>query len=85
LLKLLAKKGSKEILLELRKEPRRYKELEELLTPKINKRTLARRLIELETAGLISRRVSAERPPSTTYELTAKGKEALKLIIKLEK
>jgi DNA-binding HxlR family transcriptional regulator len=85
LLKLLAKKGSKEILLELRKEPRRFKELKELLTPKINERTLARRLIELETAGLLSRKVSAKRPPSTIYELTERGKEALKLIIKLEK
>ncbi|MEM2144349.1 MAG: helix-turn-helix domain-containing protein [Candidatus Jordarchaeaceae archaeon] len=84
-MKIIAKKGSEEVLLALQKGPRKFKELEEALAPKINRRTIARRLIELETAGLILRKISAYRPPSTTYELTEKGKETLKLIIKLEK
>ncbi|MEM3827952.1 MAG: helix-turn-helix domain-containing protein [Conexivisphaerales archaeon] len=82
---MLAKKGCEEVLLALQKGPRKFNELEELLTPKINRRTLARRLVELERAGLIARRVSPDRPPSTMYELTRKGKEVLRLIIKLEK
>jgi DNA-binding HxlR family transcriptional regulator len=85
LLKLLAKKGSKEILMELQRRPKRFNELEESLKSKINKRTLSRRLKELETAGLVLREVSAERPPSTTYKLTPKGIEALRLVIKLER
>jgi len=85
LLKTIAKKGGEEILLELLRGPKRFKELEESLMPKTNRRTIARRLKELETTGLISRTVSTERPPSTTYELTDKGKEILKLIIKLRK
>ena len=71
--------------MELQKGPRRFNELVNSLRPSVVRRTLARRLKELENAGLITREITAERPPAATYKLTEKGIERIKLIVELEK
>ena len=52
---------------------------------KINSRTLANRLKKLEEEGLLDREVINERPPTTAYKLTNKGKKVIELIAKLNK
>lgn len=42
---------------------------------KINPRTLAARLLFLEKAGLIEKKVYSEYPPRTEYTMTKKGKD----------
>jgi DNA-binding HxlR family transcriptional regulator len=84
LLELLAKKGNKDILLALEKGPRRFTELLNSLEPRIARRTLARRLRELEGFGVITRKLPDE-PPGVLYSLTKKGRERIKLIVELEK
>ena len=42
--------------------------------------TLAQRLVELEDAGLLERRVVDARPPRVEYRLTSRG-EHLKLVV----
>ena len=41
----------------------------------VNPRTLSARLDELEEAKIITKKVFAEVPPRTEYELTAKGRD----------
>ena len=51
----------------------------EILTgvPELSDRLLSERLKELEEAGIVSREVLPQRPPSVRYALTPKG-QALK-------
>ena len=49
----------------------------------VNSKTLSDRLKELETFGLISRKVYAEIPPRVEYSLTVKGKTLRKAILPL--
>jgi DNA-binding HxlR family transcriptional regulator len=48
---------------------------------RIPPRTLAARLVELEAAGILERRVIASRPPTVEYRLTAQG-ERLGVVVK---
>ena len=50
---------------------------------KIPPRTLAVRLVELERAGLLERRLVDARPPHVEYRLTGKGKELKALLAAL--
>jgi DNA-binding HxlR family transcriptional regulator len=84
LLELVSKKGTKEILLALEKEPKKYTELLDSLRPRITRRTLARRLRELESFNLVKRELP-EKPPGVLYVLTPVGKQRIKLIKELEK
>ena len=59
--------------------PRRFGELR-LDIPKISARVLSARLRELETIGVIARRVVPSTPPSTEYELTDLGQELVPAI-----
>jgi DNA-binding HxlR family transcriptional regulator len=52
---------------------------------KVSTKTLSERLKELEEEGLIRRELLTTRPPRSVYTLTNKGREALRLINKLEK
>jgi DNA-binding HxlR family transcriptional regulator len=60
-------------------EPRRFGELRHDI-PKISARVLSARLRELETRGLISRRLLDTSPPSAEYALTPFGRELLPAI-----
>jgi len=72
-------------LLALEKSPKKFNELlDSLQPPRISRRTLARRLRELENFGLIERELP-KKPPGVLYVLTSDGKQKIKLIKELEK
>lgn len=60
-------------------EPRRFGELRHDL-PRISARVLSARLRELESRGLVVRRVLHSSPPSAEYALTPLGRELLPAI-----
>jgi DNA-binding HxlR family transcriptional regulator len=54
--------------------------------PQISDRSLSLRLKELETEGVLARRVNATRPPvSVSYELTEKGRDLEAVISAMER
>lgn len=57
----------------------RFSEFEQALGP-VPPATLAARLADLESAGLIERRVLDTRPPRTEYALTAEGRRLAPLV-----
>jgi DNA-binding HxlR family transcriptional regulator len=57
----------------------RYTELEKDI-PHISQKMLTKTLKELETAGIIDKKVFAKVPPHTEYSLTAKGRKIILLI-----
>ena len=71
---LLGNKWSILLLRELFDSDRRTHELLKIL-PGISSKTLTISLRELETHGLVERRVYAEIPPHVEYSLTDKGKQ----------
>ena len=71
---LLGNKWSILLLRELFDGDRRTNELLKAL-PGISSKTLTLRLRDLETHGLVERRVYAEIPPHVEYSLTDKGKQ----------
>jgi len=48
-------------------------------------RTLAARLLELENAGVLERRVLDTRPPRVEYRLTARGRQLRALVTAVER
>ncbi len=85
--KVISRKWSRQILSLLRGRERGFKELMEVLTPSkplISTRTLSDRLKEMEGGGFIEREVIASRPPRSRYTIAGKGREALRLIDKLD-
>ena len=60
-------------------EPRRFGELRHDM-PKISARVLSARLRELESRGLVLRKVLHTSPPSAEYALTPLGRELLPAI-----
>jgi len=60
-------------------EPRRFGELRHDI-PRISARVLSARLRELESRGLVTRRVLNTSPPSAEYALTPLGHELLPAI-----
>lgn len=66
------------ILRDLENGPRRFGELEK--TVKASPRILSARLHELEAEGLVNRKIFAEIPPRTEYELTTRGKLLIPVI-----
>src|SRR5690348_13238833 len=60
-------------------EPRRFGELRHDI-PRISARVLSARLRELESRGLVTRKVLATSPPSAEYALTPLGRELLPAI-----
>jgi DNA-binding HxlR family transcriptional regulator len=66
-------------------EPRRFGELRHDI-PRISARVLSARLRELESKGLVTRRVLDTSPPSAEYALTDLGRElipAIKAIVEV--
>jgi DNA-binding HxlR family transcriptional regulator len=64
---------------DLSEGPRRFSELEHSCSG-ISPRTLAERLRELETQGIVERRSYPESPPRVEYTLTEKGEALLPII-----
>lgn len=62
---------------------KRYSELRSQCH-KISESVLARKLGELQTAGLVDKKIYPEIPPHTDYSLTTKGEALVKLINDLE-
>lgn len=60
-------------------EPRRFGELRHDI-PRISARVLSARLRELESRGLVTRRLRDTSPPSAEYALTELGRELLPAI-----
>ena len=81
-LDLLGSKWSIIILRELWLGDRRTHELLSAL-PGISSKTLTARLRQLESHGLVDRRVYAEVPPRVEYTLTDKGKELQPVLVAL--
>jgi len=80
-LKILSREGAIVILKQLSFGPCRFAKLKKL----VQHTTLAKRLKELEEAGLIKRTVTQNRPPTSIYEITEKGKEALNILNQLKR
>jgi DNA-binding HxlR family transcriptional regulator len=78
---LLGKRWSLHILKNLRtKEVIRFNELKRSLSG-ISSTVLSERLLDLERAGLVSKKIYPEVPPRVEYSMTAQAKE-LEVIIK---
>ena len=78
-MKLIGSKWTILILHQLCAGTKRFGELQRLL-PGISPKTLSERLKELETEGIVNKKVFAEIPLHVEYSLTKKG-ETLKSII----
>ncbi len=78
-IQLIGKRWTGLIIRVLMAGPRRFKEIKEPI-PEMSDRMLTERLKELESAGIVVRRVYAETPVRIEYELTEKGK-GLKTVI----
>ncbi|OAT38879.1 winged helix-turn-helix transcriptional regulator [Proteus myxofaciens] len=72
-LELISGKGKGMILYHLQGETLRFNELRRRLGV-ITSRVLTRQLRELESVGLINRKVYAEVPPKVEYSMTEEGK-----------
>ena len=59
--------------------PQRFAELRKLL-PGISEKVLTAQLRQLETDGIVHRKVKHASPPQVTYSLTGAGKELLELM-----
>ncbi len=70
---MIGKRWSGAIIWALADGPMRFAELKRAV-PGLSDRLLSRRLRELETAGMINRRVEDGLPVKVTYELTEKGR-----------
>lgn len=77
-LDIISRKWTSTIIWYLKKETRRFNELEKLL-PGITRKVLIQQLKELETYGIITRTVYAEVPPRVEYSLTKEGEELEKV------
>jgi DNA-binding HxlR family transcriptional regulator len=82
--KLITKRGTMEMLVPLccSTQPVRYREFRQLLKG-FSSKTLARRLKELEKAGILERHSYNEIPPRVEYRLTNKGQELVGSVINL--
>lgn len=78
-IELLGKRWSGLIIHVLLDGPKRFKDISEMI-PNMSDRMLSERFKELETAGILTRRVYTGMPVLIEYELTEKGK-ALKPIM----
>ncbi len=72
-IEMIGKRWSGAIIWALSERPMRFAELKRAV-PGLSDRLLSRRLRELETAGMITRKVEDDLPVKVTYELTEQGR-----------
>ena len=70
------------ILWRLKKKTLRYSELEKDI-PHISQKMLTRALKDLESNGLVSKKVFPAVPPHTEYSLTEKGRKVVKTVAQI--
>lgn len=70
------------VLWRLKKQSRRYSELQKDI-PHISQKMLTQTLKELEADGFITKQTFPEVPPRTEYSLTPKGMQAMEIIVTL--
>lgn len=70
------------VLWRLKKQSRRYSELQKDI-PHISQKMLTQTLKELEADGFITKQTFPEVPPRTEYSLTPKGVQAMEIIVTL--
>lgn len=86
-LSMLTRRWAREILDLLEAGPKSFNELLSALSShekSISTRSLSDRLKDFEEEGLVHRDLVNHRPPRTIYTLTAKGKEVLSYIKRIE-
>jgi len=67
----------------IKSKERRYSEIKAFLGD-ISQGSLTKQLRELETAGLINRKIYPEVPPRVEYSLSSKGEELIPIIDLME-
>ncbi|BDU39217.1 winged helix-turn-helix transcriptional regulator [Vibrio nigripulchritudo] len=82
-MRLLSGKWKASIIYQLKDEPVRFNDLARLLSG-ASKKIIDQRLKELESEGVIVRKVISERPIAVTYELTEFGRTALRILEELK-
>ncbi|MFF4983367.1 winged helix-turn-helix transcriptional regulator [Streptomyces sp. NPDC001046] len=84
LLQTLSPRWTMHILLALHasQNARRFGEIQEAVSG-ISNRVLSSRLADLESSRLVSRTVTATRPVTITYQLTAHGREVAEALTRL--
>jgi DNA-binding HxlR family transcriptional regulator len=82
--RIITKRGTLEILIPLccTTSPVRYKQFR-LALRGISSKTLASRLKELESGGILERKAYSEIPPRVEYRLTSKGQELVESVMYL--
>ena len=82
-LEVVADKWKGVILYHLLGEPKRFNELKRIF-PELSQRILTRQLRELESDGVISRKIYPEIPPKVEYSLTDLGRLLEPTLLSLE-
>jgi len=83
-IKMLGKKWTGLIIRVLLEKPGRFSDISSLI-PNISDRMLTERFKELESTGIISRKVYPETPVRIEYELTKKGKSLKPILDEIQK
>lgn len=83
-IELVGKRWSGTILRVLMDGPSRFSEIAAHVT-EVSDRSLSMRLKELETEGLVTRRVEPTTPVSVSYELTEKGRALERALAEVER
>ena len=81
-MRLIGGKWKASIIYHLKDEPVRFNDLARMLGG-ASKKIVDQRLKELESEGIVLRKVVSERPIAVTYELTEFGRTALHILEKL--
>ena len=78
-MRMIGGKWTGSIIYHLKDEPVRFNDLCRMLGG-ASKKMIDQRLKQLETQGMVQRKVLAERPIAVTYELTEFGRSALNIL-----